>query len=121
MQYLERVFRTLNKKIGRILLLRDPESGSFHFFAVFWVTQKKLSKGKILSETRENAGGDGCVLISQTETCCCSYLFYGPKNSTLSSHLHGPLVAAKTKGGYCGAAALCVSSIARITLSCCQN
>ena len=39
-------------------------------------------------------------LLSQTETCCCCYLFYGPKNSTLSSHLHGPLVAAKTKGGY---------------------
>ena len=76
----------------------------------------------------EKIGGDVdiwsgvLICLDQTETLC--YLFYGPKNSTLSAHLHGALVCggvgAKTKGGYC-AAALCVSSITRMCLSCCQN
>ena len=45
---------------------------------------KSLSSWQGLDE--EN---DGVLICLQTETC---YLFYGPKNSTLSPHLHGALV-----------------------------
>ena len=58
----------------------------------------------------------------QTETC---YLFYGPKNSTLSPHLHRALVGGggrqKLKEDIVRGAALCVSSITRMSLSRFQN
>ena len=59
----------------------------------------------------------------QTETC---YLFYGPKNSTLSPHLHRALVEVgrrgqKLKEDTVGPPLLCVSSITGMSLSRCQN